>query len=109
MIPGELWYADGDLELNAGRPRKEIVVINEGDRPVQVGSHYHFADVNDALSFFDRSPAKVERSDVEGFRLDIPAGKSLRFEPQASAQVTLVALGGPKTVPGLRPRGEHRG
>jgi urease subunit beta len=94
MIPGELECGDGELELNAGRKTKRIEVVNKGDRPIQVGSHYHFADVNDKLSF--------TRADAKGFRLDIPAGKSLRFEPQASATVTLVALAGKRRVPGLR-------
>jgi len=98
VIPGELRCADGDLELNEGRKTKVLRVVNKGDRPIQVGSHYHFADVNDALKFV--------RADAKGFRLDIPAGKSLRFEPQADVKVTLVALAGKRQVPGLRLR--HR-
>jgi urease subunit beta len=94
MIPGELDCGDGELEINAGRETRELEVTNHGDRPIQVGSHYHFADVNDELTF-DRAAAK-------GFRLDIPAGKSSRFEPQASATVRLVALAGKRRVPGLR-------
>lgn len=99
MIPGELRCADGDLELNEGRKTKVLKVVNEGDRPIQVGSHYHFADVNDALTF--------DRADAKGFRLDIAAGKSLRFEPQADIEVTLVELAGSKQVPGLRLRRER--
>lgn len=99
MIPGELECGDGELELNAGREKRELPVINNGDRPIQVGSHYHFVDVNDELSF-DRAAAK-------GFRLDIAAGKSWRFEPQASDTVALVALAGDRRVPGLRPRDEQ--
>jgi urease subunit beta len=99
VIPGELRCADGDLELNAGRETKVLNVVNAGDRPIQVGSHYHFADVNDKLTF--------DRAAAQGFRLDIPAGKSLRFEPQADVDVTLVALAGEKKVPGLRLRRER--
>ena len=99
MIPGELRCADGDLELNAGRETKVLNVVNAGDRPIQVGSHYHFADVNDKLKF--------ARAEAEGFRLDIPAGKSLRFEPEADVDVTLVALAGNRKVPGLRLRRER--
>ena len=99
MIPGELRCADGDLELNAGRETKVLNVVNAGDRPIQVGSHFHFADVNDKLKF--------PRAEAEGFRLDIPAGKSLRFEPEADVDVTLVALAGKRKVPGLRLRRER--
>jgi urease subunit beta len=94
MIPGELVTAAGALELNAGRERRVVRVLNTGDRPIQVGSHFHFASVNDALAF--------DRSAAEGFRLDIPAGTSVRFEPGADREVTLVALGGARRVPGLR-------
>ena len=94
MIPGELVTAPGSLELNAGRERRVVRVLNAGDRPIQVGSHFHFASVNDALSF--------DRSVAQGFRLDIPAGTSVRFEPGADREVTLVALGGARRVPGLR-------
>lgn len=99
MIPGELDCGDGELELNAGLKKRRLKVLNEGDRPVQVGSHYHFADVNDSLRF--------RRADAKGYRLDIPAGKSWRFEPQASATVPLVALAGNRRVPGLRLRKER--
>ena len=94
MIPGELRCADGDLELNAGRETLVVRVVNDGDRPIQIGSHFHFADVNDALAF--------DREAATGFRLDIPAGTSARFEPGASRDVALVALAGARAVPGLR-------
>jgi urease subunit beta len=100
VIPGELHCGDGELEINAERKKKELKVINKGDRPIQVGSHYHFADVNDKLSF--------KRPEAKGYRLDIPAGKSMRFEPQASANVALVELAGQRRVPGLRLRRERR-
>jgi urease subunit beta len=96
VIPGELVTAEGELELNAGRETRVARVLNTGDRPIQVGSHFHFADVNDALSF--------DREAATGFRLDIPAGTSVRFEPGADRAVTLVALGGARRVPGLRIR-----
>jgi len=96
VIPGELRAAEGEIELNAGRERRTLEVLNTGDRPVQVGSHFHFADVNDALQF-DREAAR-------GFRLDVPAGSSVRFEPGASRELTLVALAGERRVPGLRLR-----
>ena len=95
MIPGEIITVAGDIELNAGRPAVTLTVANTGDRPIQVGSHYHFAAVNPALEF-DRDAAR-------GHRLDIPAGTSVRFEPGLSRTVGLVELGGRRTVPGLRP------
>jgi len=94
MIPGELKTADGELELNAGRETQRLRVMNTGDRPIQVGSHFAFASTNRALSF-DREAAR-------GFRLDVPAGTSVRFEPGAERDVDLVALGGTKTVRGLQ-------
>jgi urease subunit beta len=94
MVPGELVTAAGELELNAGRETKRVRVMNTGDRPIQVGSHFHFAQVNDALAF--------DRSAASGFRLDVPAGTSVRFEPGAEKDVSLVALGGSRTIPGLR-------
>jgi urease subunit beta len=94
MIPGEILLCDGTIALNPGRERVVLTVENSGDRPVQVGSHYHFAAANPALSF-DRQAAR-------GCRLDIPAGTSVRFEPGMSRQVTLVALAGARVVPGLR-------
>ena len=92
--PGEVIPGDGPVPLNAGRDTVTLTVINTGDRPVQVGSHYHFAQANPALSF-DRAAAR-------GFRLDIPAGTAVRFEPGITREVTLVALAGSRTVPGLR-------
>jgi urease beta subunit len=86
--------ADGDIELNAGRATKTIEVTNTGDRPIQVGSHYHFFETNPALAF-DRDAAR-------GFRLDIPAGTAVRFEPGQSRTVQLVALAGARTVYGFR-------
>lgn len=94
MIPGELITESGELELNAGLEKKVIEVANSGDRPIQVGSHYHFYETNSALDF-DREAAK-------GFRLDIAAGTAVRFEPGQSREVNLVALGGEKAVYGFR-------
>jgi len=96
MIPGELRAASGSVELNEGRERITLTILNTGDRPIQVGSHFHMADVNSALA--------LERESATGFRLDIPAGSSLRFEPGASRTVELVALAGRRAVPGLRVR-----
>ncbi|HEV7805591.1 MAG TPA: urease subunit beta [Solirubrobacteraceae bacterium] len=96
MIPGELRPAPGTIELNAGRETIELEVLNAGDRPIQVGSHFHVADVNAAL--------QLDRAAATGFRLDIPAGTSLRFEPGASRIVALVQLAGLRTVPGLQVR-----
>lgn len=94
IIPGEIIPADGDLELNGDRERLSVEVVNNGDRPVQVGSHYHFAESNPALSF-DRAAAR-------GFRLDIPAGTAVRFEPGQRREVDLVALAGERRVYGFR-------
>jgi urease subunit beta len=96
MIPGELRAAHGEIELCPGRERRTLEVLNTGDRPIQVGSHFHFADVNAALAF--------DRAAAAGFRLDVLAGTSVRFEPGASRDVGLVALGGARTVPGLQRR-----
>jgi len=93
MRPGELITAPGEIELNVGRETKTVRVVNAGDRPIQVGSHFHFADVNDALAF--------DRDAASGFRLNVPAGTSVRFEPGAERDVELVALGGARKVPGL--------
>jgi urease subunit beta len=93
MVPGEVLPQDGDLELNAGREKVRLTVTNRGDRPVQVGSHYHFAETNDALDF-DRVAAR-------GFRLDIAAGTAVRFEPGQSRDVELVALAGARVVYGF--------
>ena len=94
MIPGEILTPGGSIELNAHRRRVSLTVENSGDRPIQVGSHYHFAAANPALSF--------DREAAHGYRLDIPAGTSVRFEPGVSLQVMLVALAGARLVPGLR-------
>ena len=94
MIPGEMLVEPGDLELNAGRPTLTLVVANTGDRPIQVGSHYHFYETNAALSF-DREAAR-------GFRLDIAAGTAVRFEPGQKRTVQLVALAGDRQVFGFR-------
>ena len=93
LIPGEVMPADGEIELNAGRPTLRVTVTNRGDRPVQVGSHYHFAETNAALAF-DRAAAR-------GFRLNIAAGTAVRFEPGQSRDVELVALAGARTVYGF--------
>src|SRR4051812_3357365 len=94
MIPGEIITADGEIELNAGLPRTVLTVANTGDRPVQVGSHYHFFETNPALSF-DRAAAR-------GRRLDIAAGTAVRFEPGQSREVRLVALAGARVATGFR-------
>jgi urease subunit gamma/beta len=94
VVPGEVTGPDGSIELNAGAPRISIEVVNGGDRPVQVGSHYHFAEANPAL-LFDRGAAR-------GHRLDIAAGTSVRFEPGISRTVALVPIGGDRIVAGLR-------
>ncbi|GAB5414391.1 MAG: urease subunit beta [Congregibacter sp.] len=94
MIPGELVTPDGEITLNEGRERLAVDVVNTGDRPVQIGSHYHFAESNPALDF-DREAAR-------GFRLDIPAGTAVRFEPGQRREVTLVALAGKRRVFGFR-------
>ncbi|MBD2091557.1 urease subunit beta [Microcoleus sp. FACHB-1515] len=93
MIPGEMFIEDGEIELNAGRSIVTLKVANTGDRPIQVGSHFHFFEVNRALSF-DREQAK-------GMRLDIPAGTAVRFEPGDEREVTLVALVGSREVYGF--------
>ena len=94
MIPGELFIKDGEIELNAGRKTVTLSVANSGDRPIQVGSHYHFFETNPALKF--------DRAKARGFRLDIPAGTAMRFEPGQSREVHLVALAGKRQVYGLR-------
>jgi len=94
MIPGEVLPADGDIELNAGRPNVTVLVANSGDRPIQVGSHYHFYETNPALHF-DRELSK-------GFRLDIAAGTAVRFEPGQQREVQLVAFAGKREVYGFR-------
>ncbi len=94
MIPGEFILAEGDIELNAGRRSVTLTVANTGDRPIQVGSHYHFFETNPALKF--------ERKKARGMRLDIAAGTAVRFEPGQSREVTLVALAGGRSVFGFR-------
>jgi urease subunit beta len=94
MIPGEILTADGDIELNAAVARTTLTVANTGDRPIQVGSHYHFAETNAALSF-DRAAAR-------GQRLDIAAGTAVRFEPGQTREVTLVPYRGKRIVQGFR-------
>jgi urease subunit beta len=96
MIPGEVLIEDGEIELNAGRTTLSIRVANTGDRPIQVGSHYHFFETNTALDF--------ERESTRGFRLNIPAGTAVRFEPGQERQVELVALGGSRVVYGFNGR-----
>jgi urease subunit beta len=93
MIPGEISTAAGELELNEGRERATVVVANTGDRPIQVGSHYHFYETNSALAF--------DRDAAYGFRLDIPAGTAIRFEPGQERTVELVALAGARRVYGF--------
>ena len=94
MIPGEVITADGDIVLNVGRRTITLKVANSGDRPVQVGSHYHFAEVNPALVF--------ERALARGMRLDIPSGTAMRFEPGQQREVPLVDYAGSRTVIGFR-------
>jgi len=96
VVPGEVVTAPGSIALAVGRERRTVTVVNDGDRPVQVGSHFHFADVNDALRF--------DRAAAWGFRLDVPAGTSVRFEPGVAREVELVALAGRQRVEGLRLR-----
>ncbi|MBZ9793205.1 urease subunit beta [Rhizobium sp. 3T7] len=94
MIPGEVIAASGEIELNVGAPTVTLEVSNTGDRPVQVGSHYHFAETNAGLSF--------EREKAHGMRLDIPAGTAVRFEPGQTRSVTLIPLSGKREVYGFR-------
>ncbi|MBW6421361.1 urease subunit beta [Rhizobium sp. XQZ8] len=94
MIPGEIIAAKGEIELNAGAETITIEVSNTGDRPVQVGSHYHFFETNNGLVF--------DRDSVRGMRLDIPAGTAVRFEPGQKRQVTLIPLSGSRTVYGFQ-------
>ena len=94
MIPGQLFAAEGDIELNAGRDTVTLSVANTGDRPIQVGSHYHFFETNNALQF--------ERAKARGFRLNIPAGTAVRFEPGQTREVELVAFAGSREVYGFQ-------
>ncbi|NYD80972.1 urease subunit beta [Brucella intermedia] len=93
MIPGEYFIEDGTIELNDGRETRVIAVANTGDRPIQVGSHYHFYETNEALDF--------DRERARGFRLNIPAGTAVRFEPGQDREVELVALAGGREVYGF--------
>lgn len=94
MIPGEVIAAKGEIELNAGAPTTSIEVSNTGDRPVQVGSHYHFFETNNGLTF--------DRDKARGMRLDIPAGTAVRFEPGQTRSVTLIPLSGERRVFGFQ-------
>ena len=94
MIPGEVKVAKDDIEINVGRRKVTLAVTNTGDRPIQVGSHYHFFETNDALAF--------ERAKARGFRLDIAAGTAVRFEPGQKRTVTLVELAGDRRVFGFQ-------
>ena len=94
MIPGEYFIKPGEIELNKGRKTLTLKVSNSGDRPIQVGSHYHFFETNPALQF--------DRAKARGMRLNIPAGTAVRFEPGQSREVTLVAVAGARTVYGFR-------
>jgi urease beta subunit len=93
VVPGQIHFAAGDIELNAGRPTKELLVANTGDRPIQVGSHCHFFESNRALTF--------DREQAFGFRLSIPAGTAVRFEPGEEKRVTVVALAGRRVAYGI--------
>ena len=94
MIPGELFLKDEDIELNKGRKSVTMSVANTGDRPIQVGSHYHFFETNPALKF--------DRKKTRGMRLDIPSGTAVRFEPGQTREVTLIALAGKRVIYGFR-------
>jgi urease subunit beta len=94
MIPGEVFTADGEIELNEGLVRVTLLVANTGDRPIQVGSHYHFAETNAALDF--------DRAAAHAHRLDIAAGSAIRFEPGQSREVTLIPLRGQRKIFGFR-------
>lgn len=96
MIPGELIVQEGEIELNAGSPTVRLRVANSGDRPIQVGSHFHFFEVNEFLDF--------DREQARGMRLDIPAGTAVRFEPGDEREVTLVPLAGSRQVYGFNGR-----
>jgi urease subunit beta len=94
LVPGEILYGSAPVELNGGRPVTTLLVTNTADRPIQVGSHYHFAEANPGLEF--------DRVTAWGQRLAVPAGTAVRFEPGVTREVELVALGGNRIVPGLR-------
>jgi urease subunit beta len=94
MIPGEILVGAGDIELNVGRKTQRVTVANTGDRPIQVGSHYHFYETNRALKF--------DRASTKGFRLNIPAGTATRFEPGQQRDIELVALAGDRIIYGFQ-------
>jgi urease subunit beta len=94
MIPGEMFIKDGEIELNAGRKTISLTVTNSGDRPIQVGSHYHFFETNPALKF--------DRKKARGMRLNIAAGTAVRFEPGQTSEIALVALAGKRMIYGFR-------
>ena len=96
MIPGEIIVQDGEIEINAGRPTLRVMVANSGDRPIQIGSHYHFFEVNEALEF--------DREQTKGMRLNIPAGTAVRFEPGDEKEVELVPFAGSRQVYGFNAR-----
>ena len=96
MIPGELIVAQGEIALNSGRPTRRLSVANRGDRPIQVGSHYHFFETNSALEF--------DREATRGYRLNIPAGTAVRFEPGQTREVELVAYAGERRIYGFNAR-----
>ena len=96
MIPGEIITPEGEIELNVGRPTVKLQVANTGDRPIQVGSHFHFYEVNAALSF--------DREQARGMRLDIPAGTAVRFEPGDEKEVMIIPLAGSRQVYGFNAR-----
>jgi urease subunit beta len=96
MIPGEIMVQQGEIELNAGRPTLRVRVANTGDRPIQVGSHYHFYETNNALAF--------DREATRGYRLNVPAGTAVRFEPGQEREVELVAFAGARVVYGFQAR-----
>lgn len=94
IVPGEILYGDGPVTINEGRPAVTLLIVNTADRPVQVGSHYHFAEANPGLEF--------DREAAWGHRLAVPAGTSVRFEPGVAREVSLIPLGGDRIVAGLR-------
>jgi len=96
MIPGEIIVQDGEIEINAGRPTLRVMVANSGDRPIQIGSHYHFFEVNEALEF--------DREQTKGMRLNIPAGTAVRFEPGDEKEIELVPFTGSRQVYGFNAR-----
>ncbi len=101
MIPGELLIPDGDIELNSGRKVTTLLVANSGDRPIQVGSHFHFFEVNPALLFVGEAFPNGNRAAARGMRLDIPAGTAVRFEPGDERSVDLIPLAGSRQVYGF--------